>query len=569
MFGRPGRGKRSREPRVPRSREERLRRIKKAENRMLGLAGAMCVAIGGAGWVYKRNNAIPNLVVPQTLRPARNGYDFLARAARQLPPRPSNTNSALIAQTAYAAPILEPGGSGASPQLFSLEYEARYPLGRQLKYLRQNASALSLTRRALALPFVQPPQQADDIPALPYADVRRLARLLVVQAHARARRDDWAGASGGIESVMRLGTAFPRGGALVSWQFAQDIRRVARAELRQIAPRLRSEQSRALALRLEALHQTRVPMAQVLEEDKRATQRYLLRLMRGGDLRDLYVGQQEERDQMPRLQRVRLAWMSKPAMLSEHARCMDWQIAQASLPYPARSKQWPFPEPQYSDLSGDWISYIIYPRLRRAPLAALASDALDRLAFTSLALRAFRLDHKYLPRRLQELVPRYLKSVPRDPFDPSRALGYRAQPVRASWIERRLKLVQPPAPVLVTPQGLATPTPFPGTSGPSLSAAPLRAQGPPALAPRPIPVIPRSPGDPIFCPIAPPPQGDFQEIVHPLGAPWTLWSIGPDGRDDSGLFFREKGSGNFGSGQFRVQIADDEARFDIVGGINR
>lgn len=584
-----GRARRSRERRAPMPREERLRRIKKAENRMLGLAGAMCVAMAGAGWIYKRNNAIPNLVVPETPRPARNGYDFLISAAEQSVPAPRQPP---------VDTVLDYTGGGLHLKLGSPEYEWRYPLARQSKYLQSNARALKLLRQGLALPYVQAPDSGEYWIA-PFR-VSDLRDLLGVEAHERARRQDWDGAVQSLRDTFRLSYAIAHGAGVDALVYGASFRKTARAELDWLSPRLSAEQLRAFALQLEEMHRTRVQMPQALEEEKRLRQRFLLHLMRIGDLRILYgynrivltssgkppavppleqlvADSQRESDKLPRLLQLKLGWVSKPSVLREHARCFDWQIAQARLPYLLRTKQWPFPRYAPGQVTSDALHSATYPGFSYEVRNALKDDTLDTLTFVGLALRAFQLDHKYLPHRLSELVPRYLARVPSDPFDPRRELSYRPQSIRESWIERRQKFVQPPSPVVATAQGFATPTPFPGQSAPaSPSGTPwppsIVGQGPPPLLRTPVPLsgTPDPSGGPTAGPgpfFPTPTEAMYEEIVHPIGVPWTLWSIGPDGRDDNGLFFRKQG--RIGSAQFKIESVEPDTRFDIVAGINR
>lgn len=593
MFGRPGRRERSRKPRVQRSREERLKRIKRAENRMLGLAAAMCVAIGGAGWVYKRNNAIPDLVVSETARPVRNGYDLVVSAAEQ-------STSALRQQLPVDA-VVSSSSSGLDLELDSPEYEWRYPLARQSKYLQSNKETLRLLRQGLALPYVQPPQVGESwISGFRVYDLRD---LLAVEARVRARRHDWDGAARSLRDRLRLSYAMARGAGVNASVYGASFRKRARLEFDWLWPHLSGQQLRGLALQLEAMHQARVPMHQALEEEKRANQRFLLQLMRIGDLRILYgysspdsrslgpsenppkpppleqlVAQnQPEFDSLPRLVQLRLAWMSKPSILREHARCMDWQIARAKLPYVSQTRQWPFPPDAWDKSGSDALRSATYPRFTYTVRNTLKSDALDTLSFVSLALRAFHAEHKYLPRRLSELVPRYLAHVPRDPFDPSRTLGYKPQPIHASWSERRPRIVQPPPRVVVTARGLATPTPYPGSISASPPGSPtptpvLIAQGPPGLVGTgATPLAPTNGPAPDAAPPQLAPSDETHElIVHPLGAPWTLWSIGPDGRDNNGLPFRYTRSRDTNKTQFSTgsMYEDDTTQSDIVAGIN-
>lgn len=581
-----------RRAREEQSREDRLRRIKKLENRMLGLATAMCVSMGAAGWIYKHNNTVPDLIVPQTPMPARNGHGLLVSADEQSvqPPQQPRMDASL-----------DYTGGRSTLKLDSLEYEWRYPLARQLKYLESNAEALRLLRRGLALPYVQPP--LGDERWSPRFRMYGLRELLILEARVRARRHDWNGAAQSLEDTLHLGYAIPHGGAVDAWAYGAHIRKMARAEFDWLLPHLSGEQLRRLALQLEEMHRARVEMPQALEEEKRSNQRFLLHLMRIGDLRVLYghsnpdieplkpfekppppppleqiIAQNlPEFDRLPRLLQLQLAWVSKPSILSEHTRCLDWQIAQARLPYLLRAKQWPFPKRAEGQMISDALCYTTYPQFSYEVRDAHKTEALDEFTFVGLALRAFRAEHKYLPRRLQDLVPRYLARVPLDPFDPSRELGYKPQPIHASWSERRERLVQPPPPVVVTPRGLATPTPFPGSvwippPGLPTPTPAIIAQGPPALLSTNGPHGAPSEGPP---PGAGPPQlapsdETWLKVTHPLGAPWTLWSIGPDGRDNNGLPFRYTQGHETSNRQFSTDrmYMDDTAQSDIVAGIN-
>lgn len=60
----------------------------------------------------------------------------------------------------------------------------------------------------------------------------------------------------------------------------------------------------------------------------------------------------------------------------------------------------------------------------------------DRLAQTRLALHAFKIENGAYPQNLKQLVPHYLKSVPRDPFFPSQTLKYKNQTRRVAVSER-------------------------------------------------------------------------------------------------------------------------------------
>lgn len=62
--------------------------------------------------------------------------------------------------------------------------------------------------------------------------------------------------------------------------------------------------------------------------------------------------------------------------------------------------------------------------LGRALNKLMATEAAKQLAITAIALKRFELKHKEFPARLEELVPDFVKTVPRDPVD-GQPLRYR------------------------------------------------------------------------------------------------------------------------------------------------
>ncbi len=67
---------------------------------------------------------------------------------------------------------------------------------------------------------------------------------------------------------------------------------------------------------------------------------------------------------------------------------------------------------------------LFMPAMTRAVDRAFQSQLSTQAAMTMLAIEIYRLDHGQLPELLDELVPKYLPSVPQDPFNPGFPLQY-------------------------------------------------------------------------------------------------------------------------------------------------
>jgi hypothetical protein len=295
------------------------------------------------------------------------------------------------------------------------------------------------------------------------------------------------------------------------------IRLMAIKDFQEILPQLSILKARDAARRIEKWQSAQVNVEQALAEEKRAMQGTIVGLIRARDFRPLYVSygcigncnvsdEQYRRalNELPTVLKMRLAWMNKPRLLDEYSRCMDWQIANAKQPYPLREKGWPFPE------AHEGLEYLIYPQYSKSPQNFLRCEAKNALLFTMLALRAFHLENHRYPKQLSELVPKYLARVPRDSFSNHQPLRYRLAPVR--YIARRWF-----AP----------------------SSATLRDA----------------------------PSTSSSIFYHYEKIPFTLYSIGPNARDDGGTPYLS--NPNDDRKRYIIDFhLPDTARADIVAGIN-
>lgn len=300
-------------------------------------------------------------------------------------------------------------------------------------------------------------------------------------------------------------------GAALSGAFsASAVEGMANEEWLLLIPHLSRNTLVKSARRLENLTHNRKTYAQILEEEKRAGQGIILKLIRSGDFRPLYVvygcgpepcnvsEEQYEQDlnAVSPLLKMKLSWMNKPGLLSEYTRCMDWQISEAKKPYQKTPLKFPFPD------ADEGIEYLIYPNYTTSD-TLLRRETATALTMTMLAIRAFYCDKGHYPSRLQELTPKYLTRVPKDPFTDGQPLNYKRQPVKFQ-------------------KGVVS----------SLSTAEIRrlyALRAASDVNEPSAAVRSAPSWPI---------ATIRTDEIPATIPFTLYSVGLDGDDNGGLPFR-------------------------------
>jgi hypothetical protein len=478
------------------------------------------------GSFHACQNRLPDVVIPASVLPVHNAYDCYQSALQ-----------------VYKTPIyLAPGTAvdfhldnykdqyGKPADFPGYEYNRRYPLSRKQIFLQKNAEAIRLVRQGLSLPYVHPSEQ--DLPKKisrgTYSD---LARLLLVEAHAYAQAGNWDKSCDSLLDILRLGYQVPHGGALITALRGRTIRSLAIREFRWVLPRLSASRARHAIRQIEQWQKSQVTAEQTLKNEKREMQANILALLKTRDLRPLYVvygcgpepcdvpeeQYQNDLDRLPILLQMRLSWMNKKRIFDEYTRCMDYQIERMKQPYPLRSSAWPFPD------SSDGAQNMMYPRFLNTPNELHLAEARENLLLAHLALLICKKENGSYPANLEALVPRYLSKVPFDPFSNKQTLRYRPEP-RAYIVREQTELTE-------KYQSKEAPN-----EPPSASPAPL-------------------------------PASAFRTLKTWGKVPFTLYSIGPDARDNGGKPYqnpRNRESGLNGL-DYESSLAE---KCDIVSGIN-
>ena len=117
------------------------------------------------------------------------------------------------------------------------------------------------------------------------------------------------------------------------------------------------------------------------------------------------------------MQGARLAFANKTGLINQMLDYYKALAVECRKPYTGTSSV-PIPQSPLMDLLPD-----VAARGRQCHLRMETTIALIQ---TELALRRFNADQKHYPARLDELVPKYLKAAPIDPFGIGKPLRYKS-----------------------------------------------------------------------------------------------------------------------------------------------
>ena len=111
-------------------------------------------------------------------------------------------------------------------------------------------------------------------------------------------------------------------------------------------------------------------------------------------------------------------------LIQEYSAYRDELITFAEAPFDNATKE-PKP-PQFPDSHQVFMMHSFGSRYREMRWSSSLDELRDSLLLTEIALHAYRLERKQNPQNLNQLVPAYLKKVPRDAFgkrEPLRTLS--------------------------------------------------------------------------------------------------------------------------------------------------
>lgn len=339
-------------------------------------------------------------IAPRGAVPSPNGFDLYLAAKRAV---------------VHPKPFIDPNSDGDVLQISPAEKRQRYSLERRLKWERESAKGWALFEQAKRARSLHPLKRSLHARWPDYAGLRQLARDKIALANTRLLQGRANEALENDLDIVQMGHDIQRGGSLFPMLVGEAISAIGVGAVwhtnpsgnfdakhfgitEDVTERLNATEARLGARRLEELLKTRPRFSAILREDIAVTQVQWLQLW---DKPALQAGQTKSVFSFPA---PRESQSEKFALYNRAAQAF---LQRADRPVGAVGS-WP-------DLQLNVQAISSYSP-RRYALDYACAQAREQQLMLRLALRSFKLEHGHAPTKLVELVPRYLKQVPVDPF---------------------------------------------------------------------------------------------------------------------------------------------------------
>jgi type II secretory pathway pseudopilin PulG len=382
---------------------------------------------------WHRLNADVVVSIPNSKLPSPNAYDSYVAATQQLDFASRNQIAYAVRpyQVGTLIPVMPISSGQSSPGNGPAPTQKRAYSSKEKSWLlKRNMGALQTLRKGFAFPYLQPPSrsnfydprfQADDV-ALHYVSFRQLSNILTLQAQLQKARGDWNGALNTSLDGVHFGMDIARGAPAIGAITGESVETRVRSEAWPCVPHLSPSQARSVLSQLQKLEKGRVPFAQTLQEQKWALQAALVLEFHDSNWRNTLFNNRDNSSAHPELG-MRGSFISKQEIIDRIGHNLDAQIANARLPYTRQQKVFEKPDP-LDEILG------VTSFLLDSNRFFIRCQAQSALLMTALALQAYRAEHKSYPPTLNSLVPRYLRAVPHDPFSDNQPLRYKLRPLR-------------------------------------------------------------------------------------------------------------------------------------------
>ncbi len=370
------------------------RTLTTGEKGLLWWVTAFIAAVLGGWWWWTDINRMPEIAIPEPVMPAPNALDYYLEAGSLLTDQPVIQGAVHVLND-----DIPKGWAGLVPTMARIEAA-----------VTANGPAIARLREGF-----QHPYQAEPLRSFrefgPQHILSQIAETLHVEAELCRRRGDATGAMRSGLDCLEMAISSQRGCALLAGNQTSSDEALGRRTLWAVCHQLSARDTRASARRLERINAMRVRYAEILEEEK---------WHRLASLMDRFStpGWRKHgcRDFVPSTRQWQLWGVKKRDVITDVTQYMDRRIANARRPYAYKLLQPALPDNPISRCF--CISYGSY-------FFHSYADAQDSLLLVTLALQAYKLDHRRYPAALSNLVPDYLSAIPRDAFAKSGPLQYK------------------------------------------------------------------------------------------------------------------------------------------------
>lgn len=376
------------------------------EKRNLKIVAAVIVTFLVMGaWNWYANLA-PQIDSYLTPLPPVNGYDFFVKSVSvEIPGRVDPIHDSNIIPKA--------------------QWKTAYPTSAKEAWLATNATSLKLLRQGLKLPCRMPTDGRNKLDSTPpgiYSQFREMARTLCVEAHAYAERGRWGKSAESNLDGMQFGSAVQNGLASSDYLVGNGIVSIAWRDVQDTVPHLSAVEAAGLTHRLENLIASRTPPSAAFREEKSYRQLQLVQICRGNDWSWLH-DDNDYNDEFPDYEHGWLGWKARTEFSNRSKRrifrnmnnYLD-ELARQSTNVYTKIKVPPLPDDLYCQVTLRWLPRLLDNDRRTQTMLSLL--------LTRLALQAHFKQHGHYPARLSDLVPRYLRQIPLDPYGGGETIHY-------------------------------------------------------------------------------------------------------------------------------------------------
>ena len=278
------------------------------------------------------------------------------------------------------------------------------------KAVAANRKALQRMRQGMGREYQNPPMFSFQHLLPELADFRTLGQALIAEGQLAEREGRFADAARSYRDCLELGNDIPRGGCLIHGLLGIALQEMGLEAINGVAGRLDGPTSAKLAREMEALDRRAVSYQQALAEERDFGIAGIHEVLRERDpgiaLANLSSG--SDGAGMGLMEQVAFRVTPRRAMVDGYAKYMEGLVTEAGKPYWQPAVEPPLP--------ADPVGRMLAPAVLAARMKWAYRDVQWRLTQLRLAALAHERETGRTAPSAGLLIPRYLKSIPQDPF---------------------------------------------------------------------------------------------------------------------------------------------------------